>query len=242
MTTTLIWPKTGKELVQVPAGPFRYGEGLEVRELPTFWIARTPITNAEYKRFLDANATYPLPYSKESWAQPYNWDPETRMFPLGKAEHPVGLVDWYDALAYVEWAGGRVPTEEEWEKAARGDDGRRFPWGKWDVGRCNSLEAGVLATTPVEMYSPTGDSPYGCADMAGNVWEWTSSLYKDYPYRSDDGREDMSSGNSRVVRGGSFSYNEAHARAASRPHGALNDRVVSFGFRVGVGVAAPFSL
>ncbi len=215
MTTTLIWPKTGKELVQVPAGPFRYGEGLEVRELPTFWIARTPITNAEYKRFLDANATYPLPYSKESWAQPYNWDPETRMFPLGKAEHPVGLVDWYDALAYVEWAGGRVPTEEEWEKAARGDDGRRFPWGKWDVGRCNSLEAGVLATTPVEMYSPTGDSPYGCADMVGNVWEWTTSR----------------NGDEWFVRGGSFLSEHLFVRVTSRDWDLPNSGIRLYGFR-----------
>jgi len=177
--------------------------------------------------------------------------------------HPVVLVTWYEALAYCNWLTEKLrssewrlpldvladsdlqsaiesrkfvvhlPTEAEWEKAARGEDGRLWPWGnQFDPQKCNSREGGAGRTTPVGRYSPDGDSPYGCADMAGNVWEWCQSLYKPYPYRADDGREDIAASGVRVLRGGSWFSYERFARCPSRFRLApdpFNDNV---GFRV----------
>ena len=119
-----------ERLVRVPAGSFEFGEEpAEVVDLQEFHIGRSPITNAEYKNFLDANADYPVPYVDTAWAWPYNWDRDERTYPAGKGDHPVVLVSWEDALAFCRWAELRLPTEREWEKAARGVDGRRYPWG-----------------------------------------------------------------------------------------------------------------
>ncbi len=162
----------------IPAGEFLYGDNKEKRTLPQFQITKTPITNAQYQLFINANPQHPVPYQIEDWAKPYNWDQKTRQHPRDKANHPVVLVSWNDAQAYCQWAKCRMPTEEEWEKAARGSDGRIYPWG--DNVPTNKLcnfnlkEQGI---TSVGKYSPHGDSPYGCADMSGNVWEWTSSKY-----------------------------------------------------------------
>jgi len=141
-------------------------------------------------------------------------------------------VTWHDAVAYCRWlaeATGkpyRLPSEAECEKGSRGTDGWIFPWGnEWDAKRCNSEEGGPGGTTPVGAY-PGGASPYGLLDMAGNVWEWTLSLWgKDwerpdfeYPYKPEDGREDFEAGNSilRVLRGGSFLNSVGSVRCARR--------------------------
>jgi sulfatase modifying factor 1 len=129
--------------------------------LPDYWMAKTPVTNAQYKQFLDANPEHPVPQSAEDWVKPYNWDSELRIYPQGMAEHPVVLVSWEDATAYAAWAGLRLPSEAEWEKAARGGPqvgdqdnpypARLWPWGdEWDPEKCNSAE--TWAGRPLKTY------------------------------------------------------------------------------------------
>jgi formylglycine-generating enzyme required for sulfatase activity len=200
------WEKDSKEMVRVPAGRFLYSEEKKEFLLPAFWIDRTPVTNAEYERFVIATGHKP----------PGHW--KGRPPPEDAADHPVVRVTWHDAVAYAEWAGKRLPTEKQWEKAARGTDGRAYPWSDWAEGRCNTKEAGIERTTPVGQYSPGGDSPYGGVDMAGNVFEWTKSEHENRR-------------GSRVVRGGSWHYDRDFARCAARFKylpGYSNDHV---GFR-----------
>lgn len=213
-----IHPKSGLEMVRVPAGEFLYGDEMERVYLEEFWIAKTPVTNAAYKRFLDANPSYAVPYYDADWAKPYNWDKQHRIYPEGKADHPVVLVSWHDAQAYAQWTGMELLTEQQLEKAARGIDGRVYPWGnEWQNDHCNTGESGIGATTPVGRYSPWGDSPYGCVDMASNVWEWTQSLYKEGEDR-------------RGLRGGSWNSFAEVARAPYRNSGV--SAFVFNGFRV----------
>lgn len=199
-----VHPQTGLEMIRIPAGPFFYDDEAESIHLDEFWIAKNPVTNAAYKRFLDANPRYAAPYAEKAWAAPYNWDRARRAYPPGKENYPVVLVSWYDAVAFAAWAGMELPTERQWEKAARGTDGRVYPWGdEWGDGRCNTAHADIEGTTPVGHFSPQGDSPYGCVDMAGNVAEWTASKLEE--------------GSSwRVLRGGAWDLNRDFAHAACR--------------------------
>jgi formylglycine-generating enzyme required for sulfatase activity len=218
-----------KEMILIPGGKFTMGcdEG-SAKHRPEhslyrdpFFIDRYPVTNQEYKRFVD-DTGHPVPFYTVSWCdtQDYNWDPEARIFPEGKADHPVALVSWNDALAYAQWAGKRLPTEAEWELAARGTEGRIWPWGNKAVaGRCNTREAGFGATTPVYQFMPKGDTPEGVADMIGNVWEWTATLYRPYPYEPNDGRESLNGNGWRVLRGGSWVNDLYTARGYARLDG-----------------------
>jgi formylglycine-generating enzyme required for sulfatase activity len=223
------WEKAGLELCLVPGGKFLMGTRREdlpslarrfnVSEewfeaevpqhavhLEAFYIGRFPVTRAQYARFVwDAG-----------YRMPSYWDERRRTPPPVRRDHPVEGANWDDAMAYCRWAEVRLPSEAEWEKAARGTDGRLFPWGNEepDQTHCNFGGHFKDTTTPVGQFSPQGDSPYGCADMAGNVWEWTRSLWGTglvrpdfkYPYDPSDGREDeaASADIKRVVRGGSF--------------------------------------
>ncbi len=171
-------------------------------------LTRTPVTNAQYAAFVQATGH----------GQPEHW--KGGRPPGDKRRHPVVYVSWHDAVAYCRWLAEvtgkpyRLPSEAEWEKGARGSDGRIYPWGnRWDAQRCNSGEGGPGDTTPVGAY-PQGASPYGLLDLAGNVWEWTRSLWGrevsrpafGYPYDAEDGREDPGAGDEvlRVLRGGAF--------------------------------------
>lgn len=166
-------PVSYKKLVQIdwipiPRGEFLFGRDKHRLELPGFQIARLPVTNEQYRFFLLANPGRPAP---KHW--------KGNEFPLGKARHPVVGVSYHDALAFCEWLGCRLLQSQEWEKAARGVDGRTFPWGEdWVDGKyCNNWNAGLKGTTPVDRF-PDGASPYGVLDMAGNVWEWTDTEYQ----------------------------------------------------------------
>ncbi len=226
---TIVWEPDGKEMIYIPAGEFTMGcdEGRD-NEAPAhtvhvdaFYIDRYPVTNEEYKRFVDATG-HPVPCYDVEWAQPqgYNWDPETRTPPKGKEKHPVVLVTWEDARAYAAWAGKRLPTEAEWERASRSTDGRRWPWGnEFVAGRCNTKESGIGGTSPVGQFSPEGDSPDGVGDTIGNVWEWTTSLFRPYPYDPDDGRESLEAAGWRVLRGGSWFNDLDRARCTARLDG-----------------------
>jgi len=184
---------------------FSEAQSLAKRELPAFYVGETPVTNGEYAAFVAATRRAP----------PKHWNGLAP--PVEVADHPVVFVSCFDARAFAEWIGGRLLTEEEWERAARGVDGRRYPWGEWAKGRCNSVEAGIWGTTPVGRLSPSGDSPCGCADIAGNVQEWTSSH----------------SGKYKVIRGGTFNHNRTLAQTffAVRHVPGFSSR--NIGFRVG---------
>ena len=172
------------EMILIPAGDFIMGEAPEQRTVyvDDFFIAKYPVTNARYGAFIEAHGYSAREYwSPEGWkwrqetgsSQPRWWDDED----FNRPDQPVVGVTYYEAEAYCQWAGLRLPAEQEWEKAARGTDGRVYPWGnKWQEGRCNSDEAGIGHTTPVNRYR-SGASPYGVMDMSGNVHEWTSGWW-----------------------------------------------------------------
>jgi formylglycine-generating enzyme required for sulfatase activity len=179
--------------------------------------------------------------------QPAFWEDER----FNNPSQPVVGVTWFEARAYCRWLdaqwravgariasplsegyGVQLPSEAEWEYAARGRWGRRFPWGgRGDPGRANTLEGHVLRPTPVGSY-PEGTTSQGIHEMSGNVWEWTRSLYKPYPYRAEDGRENPEAKGPLVVRGGAWGNRQGDARCAARvrylPVGGYNFR----GFRV----------
>ena len=226
-------PRDLDAMVAVPAGAFLMGSNKKKDKLayddeipqhtltlPAFRIGKYPVTNGQYVVFVAATGH----------AAPSHW--RGNQPPSELRNHPVVYVSWYDAVDYCAWLSQalgremRLPTEAEWERAARHTDGRIYPWGNdFDAGRCNMADTGIGGTSPVGIF-PAGDAVCGAADMAGNVWEWTSSLWgKDagkpefgYPYDPNDGRENLNAPDSvaRVFRGGSFWDGARSVRCACR--------------------------
>jgi len=223
----------GAEMVLVPAGEFWMGsdDGSDDEkprhhvDLDAYYIDRYEITNGLYQRFMEAT----------NRAVPRFWSDSH----LNGASQPVVGVSWYDAERYCRWVGKRLATEAEWEKAARGDDGRTYPWGEqWDSSRANSKESQRNKPAPVGSY-PSGVSPYGAHDMAGNVWEWVTDWYaKDYyersPRRNPRGPE---TGAWKVLRGGSWGYLPSLLRTTSRLSIMPDLRNTVIGFRCANGIS-----
>jgi formylglycine-generating enzyme required for sulfatase activity len=208
---------------------------------PNYYLAKTPVTNAQYAAFVQA-------VGWQAIGSKWTGDWAEGKSPPGKADHPVNDVTWDEAMAYCRWLSdvtGRaysLPSEAEWEKGARGTDGRIYPWGKqWGAARCNANRGDQGDTTPVDVY-PQGASPYGVLDMAGNVWEWTRSLWGTnvtqtdfkYPYNLGDGRENrQASGRTlRVRRGGAFGNLPWNVRCAYRNRRYPDFSSRDLGFRV----------
>lgn len=202
----------GKIMVQVAGSKYQAGDGNELVWVGEYYIDLFPVTNAEYATFVSATGH----------RAPAHWP--NRQPPRGKADHPVVFVTWNDAVAYAEWAGKDLPTAHQWEKAARGTRGARWPWGDAPTpAKCNVRSNGIGTTTPVDRYK-SGVSPYGVYDLCGNVWEWTSS--KTIPGRYQ-------------LRGGAWTSPFDRATPS-----AFNDAAATMydddtGFRC---VAAPFSM
>ena len=219
--------------VTIPAGEFlmgsdkaqdRLARDAELPQqrlvLPAYRIARVPVTNEQYRVFVEATNHSP----------PSHW--QDGRIPNGKELHPVVRVSWHDAVAFCTWAGVRLPSEAQWEKAARGTDGRITPWGNDEPTREHCNFAGQVGdTTPVGQL-PKGASPYGVLEMAGNVWEWTGSLHRPYPYDPADGREDSHSDGGRTLRGGSFLSDADGVRCAARSWYNPDSWYDFFGIRV----------
>lgn len=204
-------------MIRIPAGPFVMGQGPEdgivgievgVDSLPRhevqvaeFWIDRTEVSMAEYGAFISETDHRPL-------------SPRAYVAIAPSPRHPAIGLSYYDAEAYCQWAGKRLPTEAEWEKAARGTDGRLYPWGnEWDPERVVYEDTRALAPDPVGS-RPANVSPYGVLDMAGNVLEWTTSWYEAYP---GNNLERRSFGKTyKVLKGGSWETEAAYIRSASR--------------------------
>jgi formylglycine-generating enzyme required for sulfatase activity len=256
--SNIITLSNGMKFMHIPGAKFLMGSKKENELAPDeekpqhtvdipydYWMARFPVTNEQYQNYVKANGLH---------HGPSEWDK--------KKDCPVENIAWINAMKYCKWLDNllkaelpsdlilRLPTEAEWEKAARGADGREYPWGNdFDESKCctpsfdledeedEEDEDGlwhdlddIEDTTPVGTYSPQGDSLYGCADMSRNVWEWTHSLYRPYPYNNKDGREDEKVTGDRVIRGGSCYDN--NVRCACRYTYNYNNYFDAVGFRI----------
>lgn len=201
--------------------------------LNAFRIGHYPVTVEEYGRFLKDEG-----YGNQQWwkgggfgqrTKPGDWEEQMR-----HRSRPLVRVTWYEAAAYCAWAGGRLPTEAEWERAARGTEGRKYPWGNKapDASRANYGETKVGHASPVGLF-PRGTTPEGIADMAGNVWEWVADWYADDYYRKSlrENPPGPGTGSARVIRGGSWTFPSGDLRSAYRGRVAPEPRGVAIGFR-----------
>jgi formylglycine-generating enzyme required for sulfatase activity len=228
---SIVSPIDGATMVFVPAGEFLMGSpnGVSITAeqpqrkvyLDAYYIDKTEVTVAAYRKFCEATKRA-MPYGPPAWG----W----------VDEHPIANVSWDDATAYAAWAGKALPTEAQWEKAARGGDGRPYPWGfAWDAAKCSNSVGANMSDKPSPVGSfPKGKSPYGCLDMAGNVWEWCADwygadYYKDGPAKNPTGPD---TGKWHVLRGGSWDFTGPDIfRAAYRYVDEPANRISDQGFR-----------
>jgi len=223
------------ELVVVPAGEFTMGHNsnydtLPVHSinLPAFSIDKYEVTNKRYKRFIDGTG-YKVPWSQDTAVAAYIWDWQKRIFPEGKGDDPVVLVSWEDAKAFCAWAGKRLPTEAEWEKAARGAKGKPYPWGNdWAKGKANTQESGLKQTAPAGSFKEDV-SEYGVNDLAGNVSEWVEEWFAPYPGNPMTSYEERNK--YRVLRGGSWDYAHSIANGYNRQYATPQSQMTAIGFR-----------
>jgi iron(II)-dependent oxidoreductase len=201
-------------MASIPEGHFLMGRDSGAEDespahqifLPLFQIDLIPVTNAEFASFLNSRGS--LGAVGERFFDADDQDARIRqkgekwVADVGFGDHPVVEVSWFGAMEYCARIQKRLPTEAEWEKAARGTDGRLYPWGNSRPDRSRAqFGAKWNETAPVNSF-PAGKSPYGVLDLSGNAWEWVSSAYVSYPYNGSDGREDLRAGPVRVTRGG----------------------------------------
>jgi serine/threonine protein kinase len=219
----------GEEMVLVPAGSFQMGPERRDVYLDAFYLDRNPVTNLEFQSFVEVTGYRP--------AQTDRFLSQLRFgkIPPGHESHPVTYVSWEDARAYAHWAGKRLPTEAEWEKAARGTDGRKYPWGRVEP-EARHANYGKAKPGPVPVGSyPRGASPYGILDLAGNVWEWCEdfddpSFYRAGPLRNP---KNTRPGDKAllVMRGGSWMYSARSLRTYARTSFEAHYRFAEGGFR-----------
>jgi formylglycine-generating enzyme required for sulfatase activity len=231
-------------LVPFEGGPFEMGAGDDAHpvNLGPFSLACYPITNAQFRAFVEDGGYT----TKKYWtAAGWEWRSQNHQIQgllddpyYGIDNRPVVGITWYEAVAYARWLAAtsgkpfRLPTEAEWERAAAGTEGRRYPFGSRAHDQvANARDAGIGQTTAVGVF-PGDQTPEGLFDMAGNVWEWCSSLDRPYPYRVDDGRENLEGSDSRILRGGSFDSPRKAMHSTERrsvnPHAVVS----LIGFRV----------
>jgi formylglycine-generating enzyme required for sulfatase activity len=217
-------------MVEIPGGTFLMGDTQgkgDSNERPAQRVTLSPyrmdqmeVTNAEFARFLRD--------SKEGKIL----DEGSRRANERKPTYPVVNISWGVAVKYCQWVGKRLPTEAEWEFAARGADGRLYPWGDtWEGGRARSAEDGHDRGPAAVGSYPSGASPFDVLDMAGNVWEWVSSAYTKYPYLATDGREQFHLDQPHVIRGGSWFQSPWDLRTTKRESADPGHRSLYIGFR-----------
>jgi formylglycine-generating enzyme required for sulfatase activity len=233
-TPTPAMPKTndGAPMVRVPAGEFSMGSSIlneqpqHMVKLNEFWMDTFEVTNALYKRCVEAGVCRPPASTRSAQYATYYGDP-------AYGDHPVNQVAWDDAVQYCRWASKHLPTEAEWEKAARGTDARLFPWGNtWEPTYVNSLLSDLYDTMAVGSY-PEGASPYRAMDMAGNVWEWVADWYAEdyYAHAPHENPQGPATGEARIVRGGGYGVYDAAMRVSLRRDLSPDTRATYVGFR-----------
>jgi formylglycine-generating enzyme required for sulfatase activity len=232
--------RDGAPLILIPAGRFLMGseageadeQPIHPIELDAFYIDKYEVTVSRYARFLHAQAP----------EQPFLWKQATQG---AQGQKPVIGVDWFDAKEYCEWVGRRLPTEAEWERAARGDDQRTYPWGN-DPPATVHVVAGLKKWTGYDTLGavgshPRGGSSYGVEDLAGNAWEWIADRYDEHYYTASPeyNPQGPNQGPLRVLRGGAWNNDAATIRSANRAAYAPSARRNDFGFRCAMNAGSP---